>query len=829
VANPFCMTGPHPARRPARRPAAVLLALVAGCSLLAPPAAAVAGGPPAVDRVHADPGAAPWERVPRDRVAEECGQDPDLMDQAEQLLTPRPFTVVRYGKLCWEARATDEQYSVASITKTFGALLFGVAASRSSLSDEDPVTRWIADGEFPLINREARLAHVLAMTATRPLLGYGQKGPWVYDIDGSREINVLIDVIDRVIAEEPEHFPGIADAAELAQEALFDPLGMTSSSWAGTSIGASLQSTPQDLARLGLLWMRDGLWDGERIIDPEYLHRMTHPSFEDANTGYGYLTYINADLGWFYSTGTNDLVCSPVGVWDRYPHRPFLEAPDDNGGSATRTDMVYDVGVNWASGAGGQRITTHPALDLVMTIRDESTNEGHKRVWDAIRPALVALDPVYQGDVDAFCADYRESRYAPDLLPALAVATPTVQAGDDAVTFSAVVANTGEQHATEVPVRFAVDGAAIGDVVAAEVPLGGAATVTSPPWTGPATGGAHTVTVTVDPDGSVAQAGPDRPTASTSFVLSDGPGRLLERHAGAGRVETAVAVSGRAREAAETVVIARADDPSDALAGAPLAAALEAPLLLSDRDGLSAATAAEIRRLGATAAVLLGGESALSGQLVADLRHVDVGVHEVRRLAGANRYATAAAIAGELDGAEQVLVVRADPGAFADAISASGVAASLGAPILLTPPDLLPPETAEVIGPDADVVIVGGPAAVGEAVETSLRTVAADVRRVAGPDRYATSAALAEDALSVGLATDVVWVATGAAFPDGLVAGPAAARDGARLLLVDGTDLDRSAATRDLLRAAPPRVVRLAGGTSAVGDDVAGALVGAEP
>ena len=44
------------------------------------------------------------------------------------------------------------------------------------------------------------------------------------------------------------------------------------------------------------------------------------------------------------------------------------------------------------------------------------TFEGHKRLWNAIRPALVALDPTYEGDEAAFCDAYQRSAYAPDLL-----------------------------------------------------------------------------------------------------------------------------------------------------------------------------------------------------------------------------------------------------------------------------------------------------------------------------------------------------------------------------------------------------------------------------
>ncbi len=67
------------------------------------------------------------------------------------------------------------------------------------------------------------------------------------------------------------------------------------------------------------------------------------------------------------------------------------------------------------AGAGGQRVSLHRGLDLVITVRDDSTNEGHKRVWNAMRPALVALDPRYAGDEAGFCAAYQRSQHAPAL------------------------------------------------------------------------------------------------------------------------------------------------------------------------------------------------------------------------------------------------------------------------------------------------------------------------------------------------------------------------------------------------------------------------------
>lgn len=382
-------------------------------------------GPSTADAAAADPGRQPWGQVPRDQVAEQCGLDPELLEQASLQMIHTPFTVVRHGKLCWTGGypdGTTTPYSVNSLTKTMGALLVGMVATRSSLDDTDLVTDWVPESELGAINPQATIAHVLSMTSTSPDLSYGNKQPWSYDTLGDREINVLVDVMNRVITQEPAAFPGVDNVAQFAQKELFDPLGMRDSSWPGENIAYSMTSTPEDLARMGLLILRRGNWQGDQLLAERFVYRMTHPAFEDVNTGYGYLTYANAAVNWTYSTGTSDTTCSPYATWPKYPHAPFFEAPHANGGSPFASG--YDVGLAWAAGAGGQRISVHRGLDLVITVRDEviSTDlsdpgifEGHKNVWTKVRPALVAMDETFEGDEEAFCSAYQRSEYAPDL------------------------------------------------------------------------------------------------------------------------------------------------------------------------------------------------------------------------------------------------------------------------------------------------------------------------------------------------------------------------------------------------------------------------------
>lgn len=338
------------------------------------------------------------------------------------------------------------------------------------------------------------------------------------------------------------------------------------------------------------------------------------------------------------------------------------------------------------------------------------------------------------------------------------------------------------------------------------------------------------------PSSETAPAPSPTPTPSSPTVPGAPPGAGgVERLAGDDRIATAVAVAARAfPDGAPVALLARADAYPDALAGSPLATALGGPLLLNPSDTLHPLVREELRRLGVDQVVLLGGQAAQS-EAVADALAAEG--HAVRRVSGGNRFATAVAVADEVTALgpsnEVVVVEGADPDptrGFPDALSAAGLAASQGMPILLTTTEQLPSETADAIEADDGVLVVGGAAAVSTQVAEELDARAATVRRLAGPNRYATSAAVAEEAIQRGLDLSTLWAATGLAFPDALAAGAAAGALDTVVLLVDGRDLAASADSRSFLerRAATIDLVLLAGGEAAVStsvaDDIAGIL-----
>jgi uncharacterized lipoprotein YddW (UPF0748 family)/putative cell wall-binding protein len=216
----------------------------------------------------------------------------------------------------------------------------------------------------------------------------------------------------------------------------------------------------------------------------------------------------------------------------------------------------------------------------------------------------------------------------------------------------------------------------------------------------------------------------------------------VTRLAGADRFATAACVAEFAfPDGADTVLLARGDAAggyADALAGAVLAAALDAPILLTAPHTLPASTRAEIVRLAPQTAIVLGGTGAVSGAVV---EAVEALGPEVERVAGKSRHATAAAVSERAGASGTAFVVNGFRPA--DALVAAAPAARAEAGLLLVDTDRIPGDTGAALAGFDDVVLVGGYGVISERVEAELRAGGRAVRRVSGGDRSGTAAAVA--------------------------------------------------------------------------------------
>ncbi|HET6673337.1 MAG TPA: cell wall-binding repeat-containing protein [Agromyces sp.] len=291
----------------------------------------------------------------------------------------------------------------------------------------------------------------------------------------------------------------------------------------------------------------------------------------------------------------------------------------------------------------------------------------------------------------------------------------------------------------------------------------------------------------------IAAGGSDVVNDAVLATVASVTDRSTSRRGGADRYDTAVALSMQEFIPGTTEVwLATGENFPDGLTASSVAGARRGPVLLTRPDALPPSVGAELARLSPSVVWVVGGEAVVSATVIQSVQDAVPGV-TVSRLAGDDRYGTASAVAGEFfDSAESVFVATGRD--FPDALAAGPAAAGAGAPTLLVTATTVPASTESELRRmrPAAVYVVGGPAVVSDAVMNRIRTITgAEVVRVAGADRYATAAAVA-DRFFEPTTSDVI-LATGLNFPDALGAGAVAGTHESPLLLVNGSE-------------APPRV-----------------------
>ena len=280
--------------------------------------------------------------------------------------------------------------------------------------------------------------------------------------------------------------------------------------------------------------------------------------------------------------------------------------------------------------------------------------------------------------------------------------------------------------------------------------------------------------------------GPAAVSDNALFDVAGALGGMPDRIYGSNRYSTAARVSSSFfKPGVSAAFVVTGTGYADALSAGAAAANVGGPLLLVQRDSIPAETRAELARLKPREIFVAGGPAVVSQGVVDALGRYAASGTAVR-LAGANRYGTAAAVALAAfpNGVDSIYLATGL--GFADALSAGAAAAAVGGAVLLSTPDRLPPEIADAVRrlKPYEVVLVGGTAALSPGIETELRNLGvAVVRRISGSNRYTTSAAVSADTFERG--APMVLMATGAKFPDALAGAAAAGRLGAPLLLTD--------------------------------------------
>ena len=253
------------------------------------------------------------------------------------------------------------------------------------------------------------------------------------------------------------------------------------------------------------------------------------------------------------------------------------------------------------------------------------------------------------------------------------------------------------------------------------------------------------------------------------------------RIAGKDRIDTAIDISKKFFGKSKTVIVVRSDLFPDSMTASVLAKLLNAPILLNPTDKLDSRVAEEIKRLGATEIIIVGGTDSISDRVREELKAFDAD-KDVERIAGKDRYGTSEMVARRVIGitGKKNTAVVASGQVFPDALSVGTFASRDGYPILLVKKDLIPNQIQRVIKDlDIDkVYIAGGTDTISKAAEAKLPKV---IERMAGKNRYETSVAIAKSKFQ---GSKEAFIASGQQFADALVISPISGKYNLPTLLV---------------------------------------------
>jgi len=192
-----------------------------------------------------------------------------------------------------------------------------------------------------------------------------------------------------------------------------------------------------------------------------------------------------------------------------------------------------------------------------------------------------------------------------------------------------------------------------------------------------------------------------------------------QRIGGQDRYETAVRVSQQGWENSSYAVIAGGEDYADALCCGLLAQNYRAPVLLSRSNNISAETLEELKRLGTKYVFIIGGFRVINSTAETQLQAI--GIRQIERLAGKDRFETAVKIAEKTTPVNGIILANGqNPW---DVLTINTVAVQKKMPILLTDKNNLPPVVKDFLEKKTpqNIYLIGGEEAISNKLEKRFR------------------------------------------------------------------------------------------------------------
>jgi CubicO group peptidase (beta-lactamase class C family) len=275
---------------------------------------------------------------------EEQGMDSEILEQAMDFILEQEehnlhsLLVIRNGYVVLDAYfypfTTDSLHDVASVTKSVTSTLIGIAIGKGHIQDiHQPVLSFFPDRQIANLSDEKEaisLEDLLTMRSGFECLNEPSEETLIEMMNNPDWIQFALDLPvvtepgtkweycspdSHLLAAIIQQASG-TEALEFAQEHLFTPLGISDIIWPVDPQGiihgfGSLRLTPHDIAKIGYLYLKNGIWENEQILPPTWVEAAT--SVKPNLDFYGYQWWLSPEMSHYsaHGRGGQDLYIFP--------------------------------------------------------------------------------------------------------------------------------------------------------------------------------------------------------------------------------------------------------------------------------------------------------------------------------------------------------------------------------------------------------------------------------------------------------------------------------------------------------------------------------------
>ena len=257
--------------------------------------------------------------------SERLAEGLDFLQERREEYNVHSLLIVHNGYVVADAYfypfTQDTKHDLASVTKSFIATLIGIAIDEGYINSvRQPVLDFFPERTVANVDANKRAMTVEDLLTMRSGLDCIVRSTEVTLFEMVRSPDWVQFTLDLPMSEEPgarfvycssgvhllsaiiQQASGMS-ALDFAQKHLFDPLGISDVAWPsvqGINFGwGDLRITPHAMAKLGYLYLHEGLWEGQQVLSPEWVAAATSvPEGASFGGNYGYLWWLSSG---FYS------------------------------------------------------------------------------------------------------------------------------------------------------------------------------------------------------------------------------------------------------------------------------------------------------------------------------------------------------------------------------------------------------------------------------------------------------------------------------------------------------------------------------------------------